>query len=182
MATWRPPKSAPRHSPLQGPPVKAECFEGLRVAGQMLTAHDLLGRSRSGVPELGIAARFHTALSDGISPRSTSWILTNSIAAELAMRYLLLVGMASRRGRGAGETGRRSTAEVDRCEKYRRRSKRGPRALRAGRCSSALGVQSEVADLSAGHRRALRCGCLQMWGLVKKTHPRQAPCQNGGLT
>lgn len=96
MATWRPPKSVPRDHPLQGPSIILEYFEGLRVAGHTLVAHDQAWRSRSGVPESGPAARFHSALSDIMRYFVTvdQYDPTNSVAAEMALRCLVMIETA----------------------------------------------------------------------------------------
>ena len=96
MGLWRPPKSKSKDDPLQGPPVTPEYFDGLRVSGRGLVAHDQSWRQRSGIPEFGLAARFHTALCeilrflvciDQLDP-------TNCVSAELLVRYLVMIEAA----------------------------------------------------------------------------------------
>ena len=96
IASWRPPKAVPKDNPLQGPSVVAEFFDGLRSSGRTLAAHDQEWRGRSGVPEFGICARFHTALSEVLRYAVTVDQLdpTNCISLELVNRYLVMVESA----------------------------------------------------------------------------------------
>ena len=93
MDQWRPPRVPPKDTPLTGPAVVTEFFDSLRASGNTLVQYDLGWRGRSGVPEKGVVARFHTALCeilryfvclDQLDP-------TNVMSAELVVRWLVLI-------------------------------------------------------------------------------------------
>jgi len=97
MPQWRPiVKDEAPPEPLLGPRLAPELFAGLRVAGRTLVAQDAEWRARSGVPHIGMAARFHTAAIeilralvtvDRVDPYST-------IGPELCCRYIYMVEQA----------------------------------------------------------------------------------------
>ena len=96
MPLWKAPKEPLKDTGLQGPPVTPEYFEALRMAGRTLVSHDAAWRLKSGVPESGMAARMHTALSDvarfGICIDQLDPL--NCACLELVMRYLVMTEAA----------------------------------------------------------------------------------------
>ena len=96
MATWSAPKERAKENPLQGPSVCPEFCEKLRIAGRTLVGHNQEWVQKSGVPQQGTVARFHTALSevlryliavDQLDPLSC-------VCAEICARYLVMVEQA----------------------------------------------------------------------------------------
>ena len=68
MELWRPSQAGKtldsKDTALAGPPVTPEFFDSLQSSGYTLIQYDLGWRSRSGVPERGIIAKFHHALTE----------------------------------------------------------------------------------------------------------------------
>ena len=96
MDNWRPPPKAPKDSPLSGPSVVVEFFDSLRASGNTLVQYDAGWRARSGVPDRGVVAKFHTALCevlrymvslDQVDP-------TNLLGGELVVRWIVLIESA----------------------------------------------------------------------------------------
>ena len=94
---WRAPDKGPTGCvPLQGPRMAHEWFNGLRLAGRSIVAHDAEWRHRSGVPEQGMASRFHTAISEIL--RCLVCVdqldVNHTIGPELCTRVLYVVEAA----------------------------------------------------------------------------------------
>jgi len=97
MSLWRAPKGEP--VPLRGVRVSHEFFANLLAAGFTLTSHDGNWRRTSGVPERGIVARFHSAVTEVLRMMlSVDQLDPNHIiCAELLVRYLVLIESATAR-------------------------------------------------------------------------------------
>eukprot|EP00971_Amphidinium_carterae_P070349 1391402-Amphidinium_carterae.2 len=95
---WKP-KEKGEWSPLQGPSLVPEIFEALRCSGKSLIQHDMDWRTKSGVPEKGVYAKFHTAMAELLRLMATTdqYDLYHSHSGEYAARWMMLLESAAAR-------------------------------------------------------------------------------------
>ena len=99
MTLWRAPAVPPKDTPLPGPSVAPEFFEAIRASGKGIIEYDSNWRLRSGIPEKGVVAKFHSALTEVLRVLITidQCDPTNLISAELLVRWVVLLETATSR-------------------------------------------------------------------------------------